>query len=67
MVGNGIGAYFGNAFSTLKPSDDPDGTKVGWFLTAMSDVTMINDDDYRYFLTKNCWITITHEVNFAKN
>ena len=47
MVGNGIGTYFGNAFSTLKPSDKPEASSVGWFLTTMSDVTMISDDDYR--------------------
>ena len=47
MVGNGVGAYFGNAFSTLKASDAPEEVRIGWFLTTMSDVTMINDDDYR--------------------
>ena len=45
-MGKGMGAYFGNAFSMLKASD-PYGSKVGWFLASMNNVTMINDDDYR--------------------
>ena len=53
MVGNGVGAYFGNAFSTLQPSDVLDGVRIGWFLTTMSEVTMINDEDYRYLFVKN--------------
>lgn len=47
-----MGAYFGNAFSMLKASD-PYGSKVGWFLASMNNVTMINDDDYRQSFAHN--------------
>ena len=59
MVGNGIGTYFGNAFSTVKPSVVPSGVRVGWFLTAMSDVTMINDEDYRQMFNKKYCTSFT--------
>ena len=57
MVGNGVGTYFGNTYSTLKSSTKHDGSKVGWFLMTMSDVTLLNDDDYRYFFPETYYIS----------
>ena len=47
MVGS-VGTLYGSTFTLVKTSQNPAENKFGWFKVSMTDVTMLNDDDYRY-------------------
>ena len=46
MVG-GIGTLFGSTFASVKAPGIPGVSRLAWFQVSMTDLTMLNDEDYR--------------------